>query len=137
MQLLYNFAFIIFGIFYLPYLVVTRRYRYGLKEKLGFLYQNASLYVLPSLYEGSELSILTPFAYNLPIASSLLPSITAILKKDDVVFFRPMSISEIKEALKKALSKPSVKQDKRDMSLYSVDSVSKKILNVFLPPKKI
>lgn len=107
------------------------------EEKLGLLYQNASLYVLPSLYEGSELSILTPFAYNLPIASSLLPSITAIFKKDDAVFFRPMSVSEIKEALKKTLSKPSIKQDKRDMSLYSVDFVSKKILNVFLPPKKI
>lgn len=37
MKILYNLAFFIFGIFYLPYLVVTRRYRYGLKEKLGFL----------------------------------------------------------------------------------------------------
>ncbi len=37
MRILYNIAFFIFGIFYLPYLVVTRRYRYGLKEKLGFL----------------------------------------------------------------------------------------------------
>jgi len=36
-RILYNLAFIIFGVFYLPYLVVTRRYRYGLKEKLGFL----------------------------------------------------------------------------------------------------
>jgi len=37
MQLLYNVAFIIFGIFYLPYLVVTRRYRYGMKDRLGIL----------------------------------------------------------------------------------------------------
>ncbi len=37
MRILYNIAFIIFGIFYLPYLIITRRYRYGLKEKLGFL----------------------------------------------------------------------------------------------------
>ena len=37
MRILYNLAFIIFGIFYLPYLVITRRYRYGMKDRLGFL----------------------------------------------------------------------------------------------------
>ena len=37
MRIIYNIAFIIFGIFYLPYLVVTRRYRYGMRDRLGFL----------------------------------------------------------------------------------------------------
>ncbi|MDP2921593.1 MAG: 3-deoxy-D-manno-octulosonic acid transferase [Candidatus Omnitrophota bacterium] len=37
MRILYNLAFIIFGIVYLPYLIVTRRYKYGMKERLGFL----------------------------------------------------------------------------------------------------
>ncbi|MBU4148795.1 MAG: 3-deoxy-D-manno-octulosonic acid transferase, partial [Candidatus Omnitrophica bacterium] len=33
----YNLSFIIFGIVYLPYLVVTKRYRHGLLERLGIL----------------------------------------------------------------------------------------------------
>src|SRR3989338_38596 len=37
MRILYNLAFILFGIVYLPYLVITRRYRYGLSEKFGIL----------------------------------------------------------------------------------------------------
>lgn len=100
------------------------------EEKIGLLYQNASLYILPSLYEGSELSILAPLASKLPIVSSSLPSITPLLSKDDAVFFRPMSIPEMKEALKKTLSNPSIEQRKRDMSTYSVPSVSTEILDV-------
>ncbi|OIO34771.1 MAG: hypothetical protein AUJ70_00305 [Candidatus Omnitrophica bacterium CG1_02_40_15] len=37
MRIIYNLAFIIFGIFYLPYFVVTRRYRYGMKDRFGLL----------------------------------------------------------------------------------------------------
>jgi hypothetical protein len=62
------------------------------EEKIELLYQNASLYALPSLYEGSEETILTPLTYKLPLISSVLPSITSLITKDDAIFFRPMSI---------------------------------------------
>jgi len=106
------------------------------EEKVGLLYQNASLYVLPSLYEGSEQTILAPLAYGLPIASATLPSITAILSKDDAAFFRPMSVPDMQKALKEALSSSPSKKSKGDMSKYSVPSVSEKILDVFSLYKK-
>ena len=37
MYILYNLAFIIFGIIYLPYLVLTKRYRYGMGNRFGIL----------------------------------------------------------------------------------------------------
>ncbi len=37
MRLLYNLAFVIFGIIYLPYFIVTKRYRYGMADRLGVL----------------------------------------------------------------------------------------------------
>lgn len=37
MRILYNLAFVLFGIVYLPYLIVTRRYRYGFAERFGIL----------------------------------------------------------------------------------------------------
>ena len=100
------------------------------EDKVVLLYQNASLYILPSLYEGSELPILAPLMYGLPIATSSLPSITAVLGKEDAVFFRPMSIPDMKEALKKALKNPR-ELNKRDMSEFSILRVSEKILSVF------
>ena len=37
MKILYNVIFIIFGIFYLPYFLVTGRYKYGISDRCGFL----------------------------------------------------------------------------------------------------
>jgi len=37
MRILYNLAFLIFGIIYLPYLIVTKRYRYGMGNRFGIL----------------------------------------------------------------------------------------------------
>ncbi|HAZ09722.1 MAG TPA: hypothetical protein DCY56_01260 [Candidatus Omnitrophica bacterium] len=37
MRILYNLVFFLLGIFYLPYFVVTRRYRYGMKDRFGLL----------------------------------------------------------------------------------------------------
>lgn len=37
MRILYNIIFFIFGIFYLPYLMIAKRHRYKLKEKFGLL----------------------------------------------------------------------------------------------------
>lgn len=101
------------------------------EEKIGYLYQNTSLYVLPSLYEGSEQAILEPIAHHLPIASALLPSVTALLKKDDAIFFRPMGIQDIRDALKKGLSNPMKKDIIRDMSRHDVSNISRQILKTF------
>lgn len=37
MRIIYNLAFIIFGIFYLPYFLITGRYKYGISDRFGFL----------------------------------------------------------------------------------------------------
>ena len=100
-------------------------------DKLGILYQNASLYVLPSLYEGSEQTLLSSFAYCLPTVSSILPSITPFLGKNNVASFRPMSIPDMREALRKALKNPLIKRDKKYMTAYSPSSVSRQMLDIF------
>lgn len=73
------------------------------ESKIAFFHKNASLYVLPSLYEASELPVLRPLTENIPILCSLLSSITAILPKDEATFLRPMSVADIKQALQKSL----------------------------------
>lgn len=99
---------------------------------MGLLHQGASLYVLPSLYEGSEQALLLPLAYSLPLVSSTLPNITSILQKDDAIFFRPMSIPDMYEALKKALaSTPSNQKKKSDMSAYETAKICTQIRELF------
>lgn len=100
------------------------------EEKLEFLYQNATLFILPSLYEGSEEVLLAPLAHHLPIAASILPSITSALSKDQAVFFRPMSVREIQEVIKTALS-PLAPKQKKDMNPYSPASVNAEIHSAF------
>ena len=40
MRIIYNAVFIIFGIFYLPYFLITGRYKYGISDRFGFLPEN-------------------------------------------------------------------------------------------------
>lgn len=75
-------------------------------------------FIFSSLYEGSAESILTAMAYNLPIATANLPSITSVLGKNGTEFFRPMSVIDMTEALKKQLSIDSKKTAKRIYHLF-------------------
>lgn len=96
-------------------------------DKIDILYKNASAYILPSLYEGSEQSVLSALDYGLPIISSLLPSIVNVLGKDGAAFFRPMSAADMKDALGGPLPKPK----KQNTAKYSIDTISNKIVDIF------
>lgn len=89
------------------------------ENKRAFFQKHASLCVLPSLYEGSEQPILEALFYKTPILSALLPTITSVLGKEEAVFFRPMSIPDMREALKQAWEYPVIGKKKKDISVYT------------------
>src|SRR3989338_10671823 len=113
MRILYNLAFFIFGIFYLPYLVVTRRYRYGLKEKLGFLSEelksicakNKIIWIhAVSLGEMKAIGPLTPILRKaFPGRKLIFSTITntgynaaaKMLEEEEAVFYLPFDLSFI------------------------------------------
>ena len=113
MKILYNLAFIIFGIFYLPYLVVTRRYRYGLKEKLGFLSkelksicaENKIIWIhAVSLGEMKAIGPLTPLLRKaFPGRKLIFSTITntgynaaaKMLEEEEAAFYLPFDLSFI------------------------------------------
>ncbi len=67
-------------------------------EELGLLYKNALLFVYPSLYEGFGLPLLEAFYYNCPVVASN----TSCFKEvggDAVVYFDPLDINDIKNAI--------------------------------------
>lgn len=110
---LYDIAFIIFGIIYLPYLIVTKRYRYGFLERLGFLPEAIKsksskgkiiwLHAV-SMGEMKTASIMAPLIRKaFPNHTILFSSVThsgnkvarTIAMDDEGVFFLPFDVSFI------------------------------------------
>lgn len=73
-------------------------------EDLPFFYQGAQAYILPSIYEGSGFPLLPAITYNLPIICSNIPSLVETVGEDGAIFFRPLSVENMRESLQKALS---------------------------------
>lgn len=71
-------------------------------EQLKTLYQNASLYVFPSLGEGFGLPPLEAMAYGLPVVSSKAACLPEILGKA-ALFFNPEDIDEMAKVIKYVL----------------------------------
>lgn len=113
MRVLYNLAFIIFGIVYIPYLIVTKRYRYGLGNKLGFLSERIKsissrgkvIWIhAVSIGETKTASILAPLLRKeFPSHTLLFSTVThtgnkvarTIATGDEEVFYLPFDLSFI------------------------------------------
>lgn len=113
MHILYNLIFIIFGVAYLPYLIVTRRYRYGMADRLGILskgLKSASsrgriIWIhAVSAGEMKAAGILAPLLRkNFPSHTIVFSSVThagnkiagTIAKGNEEIFYLPMDLSFI------------------------------------------
>lgn len=71
-------------------------------DDLPHFYQNASLYIFPSLYEGFGLPPLEAMQYNLPVASSNHSCLPEILK-NGAIYFNPENYEEMAETINKGL----------------------------------
>jgi glycosyltransferase involved in cell wall biosynthesis len=70
---------------------------------LGPLYQNAALYVFPSLYEGFGLPPLEAMVYQLPVASSNLTCLPEILQ-DAAAYFDPKNYPQMADVIHRAFT---------------------------------
>ncbi len=79
-------------------------------EELPTLYQNASLYVFPSFYEGFGLPPLEAMQYGVPVASSQAGSLPEVLG-NAAYYFNPSDIHEITNAIWKVLTDEKLRQN--------------------------
>jgi glycosyltransferase involved in cell wall biosynthesis len=79
-------------------------------EELATLYGNARVFVFPSLYEGFGLPVLESFACNCPVVLSNTGSLLEIAG-DAALYFEPKSTSDIRNAVDKVLTSPSLRAD--------------------------
>lgn len=85
---------------------------YGLadEEELAWLYQNAKLYVFPSLYEGFGLPPLEAMQQGLPVASSNKSCMPEILG-EAASYFDPTNIDEMVKIIEKGLRGGKSRED--------------------------
>ncbi|OGH88334.1 MAG: hypothetical protein A3J93_04750 [Candidatus Magasanikbacteria bacterium RIFOXYC2_FULL_42_28] len=104
-------------------------------EQLAHFYQNASLYIFPSLYEGFGVPPLEAMQYNIPVASSNRTCLPEILK-DAVVYFDPENYEAIAETIKHALTDENLRKNliikgQNLLKNYSWDATTKQTLKIY------
>jgi glycosyltransferase involved in cell wall biosynthesis len=79
-------------------------------EELSIFYQNASVYVFPSLCEGFGLPALEAISYGVPVVASNATSLPEILG-EAAVYFNPLSPPDMAEKINQVLSDENLRQN--------------------------
>lgn len=80
------------------------------QDQLNQLYQDAKVYVFPSLYEGFGLPILESFASNTPVACSNVACLPEI-GQNAALYFNPNSPKSIAKTINKIITNPGLQQE--------------------------
>lgn len=104
-------------------------------DELEILYNNASLYIFPSLYEGFGLPPLEAMAHGVPVASSDSSCLPEILQ-DTVYYFRPTDIRAISDAIEhllvdKNLRARLIERGQKLCTRYSWETLAEQTLQIY------
>lgn len=77
----------------------------GYRSDVAELYQSADIYVLPSVREGLNVSVMEAMASGLPVVCSRIRGNTDLIDKDGGALFESQSIVECKKALENVLNR--------------------------------
>ena len=87
------------------------------------LYNCASLFVYPTIFEGFGLPILEAMACGIPVIASNTSSIPEILNHDNLLF-NPFDENEISRKINNILSTPQLREEIRDLCIKEVSKFS-------------
>jgi len=99
------------------------------------LYQQARLFVFPSLQEGFGFPVLEAFANNCPVVCSNTTSLPEVAG-NAAVYFDPLNAGDIKQAVEQVLGNPSLQQQLKDkgkqqLALFTFDRCVQNTLKVY------
>lgn len=100
------------------------------------IYSGASLFVLPSFYEGFGLPILEAFACEVPVACSNASSLPEV-GGDAVLYFDPNEVDEISKSIETGLTDAGLRADlinkgSQQLKKFSWDKAVEKILHILV-----
>lgn len=102
------------------------------EEDKSALYQKASLYVMPSIYEGFGMPILEAFASKVPVVASNIPVLRETAG-EGAVFFEHNNPADISSSISSVLSDPKIsslliKKGQQELKKHSWPKNAKKLL---------
>jgi glycosyltransferase involved in cell wall biosynthesis len=108
---------------------------YVTDEQKAALYQNASVFVLPSHYEGFGMPVLEAGQYNIPIALSDIPVFREVAK-DSAVYFDQNNPSDIAIKIVELLGdtdkcRSLIDKSNKNLSRYKWPDVAKSVVHFF------
>ena len=108
--------------------------------ELPELYQNASLYIFPSLYEGFGLPPLEAMQFELPVISSNTTCLPEILG-DAALYFNPHDIKDFISKAKQAMTDKNIRTNlvengRKILQKYSWKTTAEQTLQIYLSTTK-
>jgi glycosyltransferase involved in cell wall biosynthesis len=104
-------------------------------NELAYIYKNAFVYVLPSLYEGFGMTALEAFSMGCPVVASNTSSIPEVCGKA-VVYINPKNTVSIRNGIKKVMDSKKIREDLITLGFAQVkkftwDKTVKKTIKVY------
>lgn len=104
-------------------------------EELAKLYQNASLYVFPSLYEGFGLPPFEAIKHNVPVVSSNASCLPEILG-EGAMYFDPNNFEQMSEIIYKGLTDQNIRQEllekgKNELGKFNCKKMTENTIGVY------
>ncbi len=90
----------------------------GFRNDVAELCQTADIYVLPSIREGLNVSVMEAMASGLPCVVGNIRGNTDLIDENGGALFSPHSVFECKEAIEKVLSK-----DMKNLGTYNLEKI--------------
>ncbi len=97
----------------------------GYRNDVAELYQIADIYVLPSIREGLNVSVMEAMASGLPCVVSKIRGNIDLIDENGGALFDPYRIDECKATLRKVIS-----DDRKKISVYNLEKIKKFSLTV-------
>ncbi|TXE13003.1 glycosyltransferase family 4 protein [Seonamhaeicola algicola] len=98
-------------------------------ELLGY-YQNAELFVFPSLYEGFGIPVIEAMSQNLPCVLSDIPVFKEIGDKS-VIYVNPQNVNSIKQGIIEGLKLNVKKIEYTKLNHFTWDKSAQRVIQVF------
>jgi glycosyltransferase involved in cell wall biosynthesis len=105
------------------------------REHIGPILGKADLFVLPSLYEGFGMPVLEAQASQVPVACAAAGSLPEVAG-DGAIFFDPLSVNDMSQALRRCLSDPDLQaalrlQGLQNIRRFSWENTARETLEVY------
>ncbi len=90
----------------------------GYRKDMTELYKTADIYLLPSIREGLNVSVMEAMASGLPVACGRIRGNTDLIDENGGVLFEPQSVDECKDAISSI-----IRRNKSEMAAYNLKKI--------------